>query len=82
MAGGIFQIVAEFGNIQERQIAAVGHAQGDIQIPQAHVAVHAEHLFSRFGQGSCNPGTDGGFSRPALTGHNGIQFAQTDRSLP
>ena len=82
MVGGVFQIIAEFGNIQKGQVAAVGHAQGDVQVPQTHIAVNAEHPFAPFGQGGGNPGTDGGLPGAAFSRDNGIQFAQTNRSLP
>ena len=41
--GGVFQLIAEFADIQEGEPAAVGHPKGNIQISQTHIAVHAQN---------------------------------------
>ena len=46
----------------------IGHAEGDIQIPQAHVGVDAEHLPPLQGQSGSEPPRERGFSRAAFPG--------------
>ena len=67
--------IASLTHVQKGKGAAVGQTQGDIQIPQPHVAVDAQHPRIGRGQRCGNPGADRGFSRSALAGQNRDQFA-------
>ena len=71
MPEGIVQAVAALGHIQEGQGAAIGNAQGDIQITQAHIAVDAQNLGTGAGKGDRNAGTGGCFTGSAFTGQDG-----------
>ena len=76
MPGSILQECAALAYIQEGQPGAVGHSQGDVQIPQAHIAVHAENTLSLPGQLHGKPGAEGGFSRASFAGQHGDDLAQ------
>ena len=66
-----FQGTALLGHVGKIHQSRVGKAQGNIQVPQADVAVHAQH--PQAGQGQCraHAGGKGGFSGAALAGHHG-----------
>ena len=67
--------IAAGQNVQKRQAGAVGQAQGDIQIPQAHIAVDAQNPCAQLRQSGGHTGADGSFARSALTGKNSDQFS-------
>ena len=67
--------IAAGQNVQKRQAGAVGQAQGDIQIPQAYIAVDSHNPCAQLRQSCGNTGADGSFACSALTGKNSDQFS-------
>ena len=64
-----FQRTAVQRHIGEIHQRPVRQSQGQIQIPQSDVAVHAQHLLAALGQRGANSGSQGGLTGAALAGH-------------
>ena len=77
----LIQPVAAFADIQKGKRAAVSQTQGNIQVAQADVTVDAKNPFTGPGKGRGDTGTDGGFSRSALSGQKRDQFAHLRHPL-
>ncbi|MPM92312.1 hypothetical protein SDC9_139447 [bioreactor metagenome] len=65
--GGPLEGAAAGEHVGEIHQRLVGHAQGDIQIAQPHVQIHAERFVSQRGQTGARPGGEGGLSGAALS---------------
>ena len=74
-------IQAVFPGFRKGQGAQAAHAQGDIQISQAHIAVNAKDLISALGQSFCYACTEGGLTGAAFAGYDGDQFSQMQALL-
>ena len=79
MAGGLIQAVV--GDLREGEGTQAADAQGNIQIPQADITVDTQHLLAASCKSLRDTGTQRRFTRPALAGHNGDQFTQTQALL-
>ena len=76
MHGGIAQGIAAFGYIQEGERARVTETQGNVQVPQSDIAVHAQDPGAGAGQCNAHARADGSFSGTALAGHHSHYNAQ------
>ena len=68
---GGFQGAPFHGHVGKIHQRPVGESQSQIQIPQADVAVHAQHPSAALGQRGAHTSGEGGFPGAALAGHHG-----------
>ena len=67
------------GEIHQRP---VGEAQGQVQVPQAHVAVQAQNLFAGSGQRGAHAGGKGRLTRAAFAGYHGDALSPPFHTAP
>ena len=68
---GVVQVTDALGHVGEIHEGPVRQAQGQVQIPQADVAVQAQDLPSAHGQGRAYTRHKGGLAGSAFAGYHG-----------
>lgn len=74
MLRGVGQLAEALRHVRERDSGLLGHAERDVEIPQADVGIDAQDALALSGKTGRDPGAERRFARAALAGNDGNRY--------
>ena len=74
MLRGVGQLAEALRHVRERDGGLLGHAERDVEIPQADVGIDAQDALALGGKTGRDPGAERRFARAALAGNDGNRY--------